>query len=380
MSGSTLLVSKMVRRKTKKKSRSGVSIHEKVFFVLIVLVICLAAINVSKASGFLIPDQSQGVVIVDGVVDFSSLSLEAKIAQMVVVHGGIHNLDEWQKMQIAGIHLFAMDEEEEFKSVIGSFQEGMALPFFVTVDLEGCLNPFSAFRDSVTFSDIENIGEAFEKGSEDGKFLRDLGFSLNYAPVVDLDDQIWGCRAFENVSLVSELSQAYVLGLQDQGIIATAKHYPGKTLVNRDPHKFLVSASIDLADVEPYEFLKKKGDIKAMMVSHIITDGAVDSQDVPSVVSEVVIKDLKNGYDGLIISDEINMLGLKNFYESLDDMYIAVFRAGNDLVLNFDEDPNEVYRMIKVVAGAVRSGEIALVEIDNSVKKILLLKGFEIKE
>jgi beta-glucosidase-like glycosyl hydrolase len=89
---------------------------------------------------------------------------------------------------------------------------------------------------------------------------------------------------------------------------------------------------------------------------------------------------LKNGYDGLIISDEINMLGLKNFYESLDDMYIAVFRAGNDLVLNFDEDPNEVYRMIKVVAGAVRSGEIALVEIDNSVKKILLLKGFEIKE
>jgi beta-N-acetylhexosaminidase len=364
----------------KRNKKSRVSIHEKVFFVLLVLVICLVSINVAKASGFLIPDQAQGVVINDGVVDFSSLSLETKIAQMVVVHGGIHNLDEWKKMQIGGIHLFAMDEADDFKKVIGSFQDGMKVPFFVTVDLEGCLNPFSAFRDSVTFSDIKNVGEAFEKGSDDGKFLRDLGFSLNYAPVVDLDDQIWGCRAFEDVEMISELSQAYVLGLQDQGIIATAKHYPGKTLVNRDPHKFLVSASIEPQDVEPYEFLKKKGDIKAMMVSHIITQGAVDSAAVPSVVSEIVVKDLKQGYGGLIISDEINMLGLKNFYESLDEMYVAVFKAGNDIVLNFDEDPNEVYRMIKVVAGAVSRGEIELSEIDNSVKKILRMKGFEIRE
>ena len=71
------------------------------------------------------------------------------------------------------------------------------------------------------------------------------------------------------------------------------------------------------------------------------------------------------------------MLGLRNYYETLDEMYIAVFRAGNDVVLNFNKDPNEIYRMIQVIKSAVERGEIPPEQIDASVGKILKAKGLK---
>ena len=320
------------------------------------------------------------IVIEDGTIYLDSLSLEQKIAQMVVVHGGQWNLKPWKDMQVGGFHLFALEKPELYSNVIKKFQQGMQIPFFVTVDYEGCLNPFANFINATAASEIESEGDAYEKGSIDGELLHSLGFNLNFAPVVDLNDDIWGCRSFPgDEENVAKLAEAYVLGFQSNDVIATAKHYPGKTLVAQDPHKHIVSASINSADVYPYNYLIEKDDLGSLMVSHIITNGSVDSLGIPSVVSSEVIMPLKKEFSGLIISDEINMLGLKDFYPSIDDMYIAVFKAGNDLVLNFNEDPNEVYRMIIIVKGAVESGEIPLSQIDASVAKILTLKGFNVE-
>ena len=72
------------------------------------------------------------------------------------------------------------------------------------------------------------------------------------------------------------------------------------------------------------------------------------------------------------------MLGLKDFYTSLDEMYVGVFKAGNDIILNFDRDPNEVYRMIQVIKDAVIRGVIQEEQIDDSVERILQLKGFNV--
>ena len=80
------------------------------------------------------------------------------------------------------------------------------------------------------------------------------------------------------------------------------------------------------------------------------------------------------------MSDEIHMLGLKKFYRSVDEVYIAVFKAGNDVVLNFDKDPNEIYRMIQIVKGAVERGEIPEAQIDASVTRILEAKGFTVRQ
>ncbi len=367
----------MVKKKQKRQNREKKTLAEKTFLVLIVLFLVMGSLNVAKAKGWLIPEQPVVEIVGENVVSLGSLTLEQKIAQMVIVHGGEHNLEAWKNMQVGGIHLFAMETPERYKEVIGAFQEGMGIPFFVTADLEGCWNPFSTFWNSTSVSEITSIGAAFEKGSIEGKFLSELGFNLNFAPVIDLADEIWGCRSFlGDKKEVSELAESYILGLQKEGIIATAKHYPGKTLVVKDPHKHLVVADIDEEDLYPYQYLSDKGHDNAFMVSHLIVSGETTSGGIPSVVSEDVIGPLKEESNGLIISDDTMMLGLRNFYDDVDELYIDVFKAGNDLVINFDEDPLEMYRMILVVKSAVEGGVISEQQIDNSVTKILEAKGF----
>ena len=363
----------------KNNNKKGRTRSEIVFLILIVLVLVLGTLNVAKAKGWLIPEQNP-IPIQDNTVNLNDLTLEQKIAQMVIVHGGRHNLNVWKNMQIGGIHLFAMKDEELFKNTINDFQEDMVIPFFVTVDLEGCWNPFANFKDFYSVSEVKNVGEAFQKGSDEGKFLHDLGFTINYAPVVDLDDEIWNCRTFPGTEEeITLLAEAYILGLQSQGVIATAKHYPGKALVIKDPHKNMVTAEIVLEDIYPYNYLGDKGDVKSMMVTHVISYGEVNSEGKPAVVSKKAVDTLKEKFDGLITTDDTMMLGLQKFFDSKEDLYRAVFSAGNDLIINFNEDPNEIFHMIETVKEAVLNGDIPEEQIDNSVKKILEAKGFNVK-
>ena len=370
--------SKKALSKLKKKSKGKVGLY--LFVFLLTINVVLAGLTVAKSRGLLIPGQPDPVVV-NNVVDLDDLTLEQKIAQMVVVLGVEYYSTPLRKMQLGGIHLHAMKGIEQFHKVVGKFQEGMDIPFFVTVDLEGCVNPFSSFMEFQLASEVESIGDSFQKGKSEGKFLSELGATINFAPVVDLDDQIWNCRSFKgDKEKVSELANAYVLGLQDEGIIATAKHYPGKTLVIKDPHKFLAAAEITEDDLYPYDFLIEKDSIKAIMISHLITYGKVNSEGKPSDASQRITDELIAKYDGLIVTDEINMLGMRNFYGSLDEMYLEVFKAGPDIVLNFNSDPNEIYRMILLIKEAVKDGDISEKRIDKSVKKILEAKGFIVKD
>ncbi|MEK6937472.1 MAG: glycoside hydrolase family 3 N-terminal domain-containing protein [Nanoarchaeota archaeon] len=374
----------MNKTKSKKKDQNKKirkqkwNLHKKIFFGLLLLVLALAFLNVAKASGWLIPAQKP-VEIKDKAISLDSLTLEQKIAQMVIVHGGQWNLEAWKKMQIGGIHLFAMKDAQLYQELISKYQENATIPFLVTADLEGCWNPFSYFRNFTALRDISTEAEAYAVGKEEGAFLHQLGFTVDFSPVVDLKDEIWNCRSFlGDKEQVTKLAQAYINGLQSQEITATAKHYPGKTLVVRDPHKYIVSAEIEANDVYPFTILSQDKELKGMMVSHIISSGAVDSFGKPAVVSAEALNELKSSFYGIIFSDEVNMLGLKDYYSSQDDLYLAVFAAGNDVVINFNEDPNEIYHMIQVVKEAVEKGKIPLEQIDTSVKKILELKGFKV--
>ena len=367
----------LVENHLKKKKRADV--QRKVFFALIVLVLLLSVLNIMKTKGLLIPQQKP-VDVRNKVVDLDQMTLEQKIAQMVVVVGANENYWPWRNMQLGGIHLFARQTENIFNNTIIDFQYQMPIPFFVTADLEGCVSPFDFIRQFTPASEIDTVEKSFNKGVEEGQFLRRLGFNLNFAPVVDLKDDIWKCRSFPgDETKISELAEAYLTGLQTQQVLATAKHYPGKTLIVKDPHKYVVAAEIGKKDVYPYGYLVEKGEVKAIMVSHVITTGQIDSQGVPSVVSKKVLDELRQDFDGLIISDEIHMLGLKKFYNSIDEMYVAVFKAGNDVVLNFDNDPNEIYRMIQLVKVAVERGDIPEAQIDASVTRILKAKGFTVR-
>lgn len=367
------------QEKKKKKLRLRLALY--LFCFLLVINLVLGGLNLAKAQGLFIPAQPKPLVV-NGVIDLDDLTLKQKIAQMVVVLGLDYYAAVLKKMQLGGLHLHSRGSEEVFRETIAHFQQDQEIPFLITVDLEGCVNPFANYKEFKAASEVRSLGEAFEKGKAEGQYLHSLGFTLDFSPVVDLEDEIWQCRSFlGGAERVSELANAYMLGLQDEGILATAKHYPGKTLVIKDPHKYLTAAEITEEDIYPYKSLIEKGTVKAIMVNHLITFGQVNSEGKPSVASQKIVHGLRQtlGFKGLILTDEINMLGLKKFYNTPEEMYLDVFKGGADLILNFNQDPHEIYHMLEVIEQAVLQGEIPKERIDESVKRILEFKGFKVK-
>ncbi len=348
----------------------------KLFYILLAITISLGGLNLAQAQGQFVPDLS--TAFGSNEISLEDLTLEQKVAQMIITHGADYNLEALKKLQMGGLHFYHKASSGLYNEVIDEYQKGMDIPFFTTADLEGCINPFSYFRTFPDTSSVQTPEEAYQKAVTEGTFLKSMGFNVNFAPVVDLDDTIWRCRTFPGEKEdVVEMAAAYAAGLREVGILSTMKHYPGKTLVVSDPHQNLVSAEIADEDTFPYGELLEHIDM--LMVSHIIVEGTVSSNGVPSSVSPEIILPIKEVFPGLIVSDEINMLGLLDFYgDDLDALYIDLVLAGHDIILNFNEDPNELYRMIIVIVAAVEDGSISEDQIDASVRKILEKKGITV--
>jgi beta-N-acetylhexosaminidase len=297
---------------------------------------------------------------------------------MIITFGEEKNKDQLQKMLIGGVYFGAKPSKDDYVKATGGFQDGATVPLFITVDMEGCANPFENFRKFPGLREIGTSEQAYQVGLEEGKALKEMGFNLNFAPVVDLSDNVWKCRNFLGTpEEVSEKANGYITGLQESGIMATPKHYPGATLSAGDLHKYSAYASVDANDLLPFENAIKDN-ASAIMVSHTIVSGSLDSEAKPSDVSVKLVGGLRDGFAGLIVTDEINMQGLKSHYSDIDAMYVDLFKADNDLVLNFNSDPRVLDHMITVVEGAVKSGEISEDRIDASVTRILAAKGINV--
>jgi beta-N-acetylhexosaminidase len=311
-------------------------------------------------------------------LQLDSLTLKQKIAQMIVTNGDENAKDELQKMLIGGIYFGAKPSKESYIDSIKNFQDGAVIPFFVTIDLEGCWNPFENFQKFPTLKEIKTKEDAYQVGFDEGKLLKELGFSIDFSPVVDLNDTIWNCRSFTGTpEEIAEKANFYIKGLQENGILATSKHYPGKTLSIRDPHQYITYATIDDSDLMPFK--KTIGNnVSAIMISHVIVNGLVDSESKPSVVSQKLVSGLRNQFAGLIVTDEVHMLGLDKYYTDADRMYVDLFKADNDLVLYFDANPKDLYHMISIVEDAVKRGDISEKRIDDSVTRILGAKGIQV--
>jgi len=347
---------------------------------LVILIIILIFLNFSEAS---LKIEEPTNILFDkstNTLYLNSLTLKQKIAQMVIAYEKESNKDELQKMLIGGIYLDAKPSKTVFINTINNFQNNTTIPFFVTTDMEGCWNPFENFQHFPDLKEIKTEEQAYQIGYEQGKLLKELGFNMNLAPVIDLEDTIWNCRSFVGTPQeISDKANSYINGLQSNNIIATSKHYPGKTLIIKDPHIYLTHATIDKNDLLPFE-QTIKNNVSAIMISHLIVNGSVNSESKPAVVSIKLVKNLRNQFNGLIITDEIRMLGLKKYYEDTDQMYIDLFKADNDLILNFDTNPKNIFHMVSVVENAIKDGEISEDRIDKSVIRILTAKGINIKQ
>jgi beta-glucosidase-like glycosyl hydrolase len=113
------------------------------------------------------------------------------------------------------------------------------------------------------------------------------------------------------------------------------------------------------------------------MIGHHIVSGELNSAGKPSSVSEEVIASL-NDFSGLVIADEINMAGLKSFYQDKTEQYVGLINAGENLILDFDLNPVSLYKLILEIEKEVEKGRINEEKIDKSVRKILKMKGYKV--
>ncbi len=314
--------------------------------------------------------------IEEKVVMLDSLTLKQKLAQMIIVSGR-RNGPEITQMNIGGIYLFGNQEKEWYLTKVEAFKNASRVGLFSSTDLEGYWNPFKRFYNSSTLIEIRDADGARSLGEEHGKILRDLGFTMNFAPVAEANGKIWDGRGFNgSVFEIAAWSKAYIEGLQGEGILSVVKHYPGGSIDTADPHKTVVRRNISGGDVFPFitAFRNKAGGV---MVGHVVASGEIDSQGKPCTVSQECIGLIrKDGFGGLIVSDEVNMEGLSEFYSSKEKMYQDLINAGNDVILDFSLMPRSLDKLLQRLEEKVKKGEIDEKKVDDAVRRILKVKGY----
>ena len=213
--------------------------------------------------------------------------------------------------------------------------------------------------------------------------LAAVGVNLNFAPVMDvnnnLDNPVIGRRSFgESPELVSRLGIPYIRGLQRNGVLATAKHFPGHGDTTVDSHFELPTVSHDLERIHALELQPFRAaidaDVAAIMTAHIIYP-AFDANR-PATLSPTILTDLLRkelGFDGLLITDDMEMKAIDDRYQSGEAAVMAV-EAGADIVMVL-WTPTKQIEVFDALLSAVKSGRISQARLDQSVKRILKSKG-----
>lgn len=325
---------------------------------------------------------------------YNSLSQDEKLGQLFIVAlytnkgedfiNNVRNIVVNDK--IGGLILMQDDAEREI-NLVNEFQEKSKIPLMIGMDAEWGLFQRIAtahkFPWAITLGAIQDknlIKEMAEKIAEDCKRM---GINWDFAPVVDVNtnpnNPIIGNRSFgSDVPNVIASGLAYSNGLQDSGILAAIKHFPGHGDTDTDSHLDLpvVSHNLDRLnsiEIAPFKALMDKG-IGGVMVAHLYVPALENGKGIPASVSKKIITNLlknKLGYKGLIITDALNMGAVANKYKA-GELDAMAFKAGNDIML-FSQD---VATGKKLIQKAIDNGEISQSRVEESVKKILLTKYY----
>ena len=225
-----------------------------------------------------------------------------------------------------------------------------------------------------------------------GRELSAVGLNTALAPAADCNanphNSIIGMRSFgEDPGLVAAMTRAAVRGLQDQGVAATLKHFPGHGDTRLDSHRGLPTVDRDRArlfdiDLRPFAEGIQAG-VKMVMTAHIVFS-ALDSGR-PATLSPVILGDVLRGqlgFEGVIVSDSMNMQSIKRNYAPADAA-IQAFQAGVDLMMlaeeHYDHDAatylDNQRALIAAVIRAVEEGAIPMRRVDDAVGRILRMKG-----
>jgi beta-glucosidase-like glycosyl hydrolase/CubicO group peptidase (beta-lactamase class C family) len=270
--------------------------------------------------------------------------------------------------------------------LLNRFQSQSRVPLLVAMDgewgagmrLDSVLRfPYQMSLGAVPEADSALI---YDMGREVARQFARLGMQVNFAPVVDVNNNpanpVIGFRSWgENPAAVARLSRLYMRGMQDAGVLAVAKHFPGHGDVDADSHLALPIVRVDRGRLDSLEFPPFKSmianGIGGMMVAHLNVP-ALDSTGAPTTLSKPVVTGLlrqKLGFKGVIFTDAMNMKGVITKVPT-GEAEVRAILAGND-VLEFSKS---VPVALQAVLAAVDSGRISQARIDESCRRVLALK------
>lgn len=355
-----------------------------------VLIVFLGMSLLLSSTGFSKQRYTKKQRWVDSV--FHALTFEEKIGQLIMV-AAYSNRDESHykyieqlitSYKIGGLIFFQGGPVRQ-AILTNRYQSKSKLPLFIAIDAEWGLgmrlDSTIHFPRQMTLGAIEDNDYIYHMGVEIAKQCKRLGIHINFAPVVDIntnpENPVIGYRSFgENKYNVAEKGIAFMQGMQDQGVMACAKHFPGHGDTNSDSHvtmPVITHSSSRLKQVELYPFNELiKDSIQSIMVAHIHVPAYDTTASLPSSLSKNVITNvLINGlhFKGLIFSDALNMKGVTGFF-SPGDLEVKALLAGNDILLY----PQDIPRVIEKIKEAVKNKKLSLDIIDYKVKKILHAK------
>ena len=324
-----------------------------------------------------------------------TLSLREKIAQMMIYRMHLKYKDvtpeKWEEITrlldgdgIGGIHLWSGDGSSSI-AIMNEIQKRSRIPIIFDADIErGFGQRFPSGTDFPPMMAITATGNpenAYEVGKIVATESRAAGIHWNLSPVVDVNNNplnpIINTRSFsENADIVSEFSKKYAKGLQDYGMIATAKHFPGHGDTQTDSHSSLAMIPSDSSrlwslELKPFATMAEAG-VDVVMVAHVHAPDYQPEADDPATLSPFWVTDVlkdRLGFDGAIITDGMGMGGITKNYSD-DYAIVKAVQAGCHIIIqNYD-----MVGSIDAIEKAVLDGEISEQQINSSALKMLELK------
>ena len=314
---------------------------------------------------------------------FASLDDTAIVAQLIMPAVGRlgqekATIDQHIKDRIIGGVLMLNGTKEGFTSWITDFEKQNAsygnLPFLYSADAEPSLVNRKIMGSTVVkkANELKSIEEVRTCAQTISKDLNDIGINYNFSPVVDMSPNATvGFRSFGAVPAnIIPWSGAFIEETQAQGIVATAKHFPGHGLVSGDTHKALQVIDGELKEIQNYPPLIAQG-VLSIMVAHIAVQNNTkyNTNGLPSTCSKAIVTDLlktEMGYKGLIVTDAMNMGGVVAVPEAA---YKAV-AAGCDIVLM----PVDAKKAHTELLLHYRKDAAFKAQVDAAAKKIIRMK------
>ncbi|UKJ08303.1 glycoside hydrolase family 3 N-terminal domain-containing protein [Solitalea lacus] len=347
---------------------------------------CTRAQNQPKITGEQLEAPSAWV---DSV--FKTLSPDQKLGQLIMVTAYSH-ADRIQTERIAeliryyhiGGVMMAQGGPQRQVNLVNYFQSIAHVPLLVSMDAEWGLSmrldSTISFPRQMPLGAINDDKLIYEFGLEMARQLRRVGAHISFSPVLDINSNQWNpvisTRSFgSDKKQVAERALQYMKGLQDGGVLACAKHFPGHGDTDNDSHTSLPSlfrskAALDSVELYPYKQLIPAG-LCGVMIGHIGVP-AYDASNSPSSQSYAISTSLlKNqlGFKGLVITDDLLMKGANGNFSSTESAVKSLI-AGNDILLNPESVPATIYS----IKTAISKGRLSWKEVDAKVKKVLAAK------